>query len=906
METTDSHGRLTEDGLRATMARSNVTPIGQALIRTIRESGPATAPLSSRERRNITGLYPSSLMRMGIQIGSIVPDLLLYMELDNRGHHPDLLEFWSRPTTIPNVAVLNDSSACVTKKVHRPKVLCIRESRIHFVDLVDDEVMLASETKGHNMYRHTPDGRWISPAVTEALIPLGIGHEIWPRSQFGKYYASNISFLSSAFREERPAPDRETVKRIITRVESDVVVYRRQLVADGIDADAIKWVIAHQLVFFPLEDEDLTNVEMCRLYLDRTAYLDERSRRSAEGAGPPLSIRTVLPRTGQHIDWHGANWLVVNAGTEFTLASDDGSWREIPVLEAQRLCDSRAWQFVPEPEPLLSNTSPKRREEAAEKLALLSKPPGQRFWSSGPKQGKPVSESTFNRIKATVAKADSAGTSRLLALTNGYDNCGDHTARVDGEMTIWRESLNEDYKQTHRPRYASAYPRYRNRCKAAGVVPVSETTARKRLKLEDKAVIVEARSGEFVAYQRGKFTPLDKSNNLVKGRIPWEVAHVDHAKIEVESSSCITGELMKRPIWRTVLRDSCTFRVLGLVVFYGAPSYVTLYRLILDVSRRFGMLPQYIISDRGLEFLSAQWETTLAEYRVCKLNRPGKTPRAGQPAESGNRKDDVEIVSNLPGNRLDLPDFRMLGRGFRPEDNAVLSLGAIREAFEQIYFNIEPQHPTSRTNGENLQDYETRLLREVGKSHIPKVPYSSNLRILCMPSVVGRSGARVVTAQGSVECNTLEYFSTALQQPEVIGKPVVVHYDPDNVGHVFAWLGKTRGWVECRCNAYEVLSQFTPAQLDEYMAYLRDQGCASKVERRRNRAEAIANVLERAKQSKILVHMHEVARENAHGFPGFSVINDVVEVDLPRRHTSSGQNVSVAAVEKEAEEMRQY
>jgi putative transposase len=906
METKDTVGRLTDEGIRITLARCNVTPVGQALIRTIRESEPATAPLSSRERRNVTGIYPSSFMCMGLQIGSIIPDLLLYVDLDNRQRHPDLLEFWSRPTTIPNIAVIDSSGRCVTKKAYRPKVLCIREERVHFLDLLDDKVMLASEAKGHSLYQRTPDGRWISPAVTEALVPLGIGHEIWARSQFGKYYASNVSFLSSVFRGDQQPPDRETVKRIIERVESDVVVYRRELVADGIDADAIKWVIGHQLVFFPLEDEDLTNIEMCRLYLDRTAYLDEKSRRSAEGAGPPLSVRTVLPRTGQYIDWHGAKWLVANAGAEFTITNDNGSWREIPQLQAQKLCDSGAWQFMPEPEPLLTNTSPKRREEAAEKLALLSKPSGERFWSSGPKRGKPVSESTLNRIKSTVAKADAAGTSRLLALANGYDNCGDHTARVDGEIAIWRQSLKEDYKQKHRPRYASAYPCYLNRCKAAGVVPVSETTARRRLTLEDKAVIVESQNGELVAYQRGKYTPRDKSNNLVKGRIPWEVAHVDHAKIEVEVRSCITGEVMKRPIWRTVLRDACTFRVLGLVVFFGAPSYVALYRLILDVSRRFGRLPQYIISDRGLEFLSNQWETTLAEYGVCKLNRPAKTPRAGQPAESGNRKDDLQIVTNLPGNKLGLPDFRMLTAEFRPENNAVLSLGTIREAFERVYFDVEPRYPTSRTNGENLQDYETRLLRDVGTSHIPNVPYSSNLRILCMPSVVGRSGERVVTAQGSVECNTLEYFSPELQQPGVVGKFVVVHYDPDNVAHVFAWLGRTKGWAECRCNAYEVLSQFTPAELDEYTAHLRQQGCASKVEKRRNRAMAYAEVLEQAKHSKVLIHMHEVARENAHGFPGFSVIDDVVEVDLPRRRTSSAQEVSAADVEKEAEEMAQY
>ncbi|WP_232515321.1 transposase family protein, partial [Burkholderia ambifaria] len=499
--------------------------------------------------------------------------------------------------------------------------------------------------------------------------------------------------------------------------------------------------------------------------------------------------------------------------------------------------------------------------------------PGKRFWKSGPRANQPVSESSVNRMRAAVAKAEAQGTSRLHALVNGYDNCGDHSVRHSAEYEIWRECLAEDYKRNHRPTFASTDGPYLNRCEARGVHPTSSTTRRRRLEQEDQAVIVEARCGEFVAYKRGKYTPPDKANSLVKGRIPWEVAHADHAKIEVPVKSRVTGEIIKRQIWRTVLRDSCTFRVLGLVVFFGAPSYVALYRLIVDVARRFGRLPQYVISDRGLEFLSNQWEISLAEYGVCRLHRPAKTPRAGQTAESGNRKDDNEIVTNLPGNRLNLPDFRELPEGFRPDDNAALSLAAIRKAFERLYFDIEPQHPTSRTNGEALQQYEDRLLREVGTSHIPKVPYSNNLRVLCMPPVDGRSGRRVVTPQGSIECHNLEYFAPQLRKPDVVGKSLLVHYDPDNVARVFVWLHDPKGWVECKCDAYNVLSQFTPAELDEYTAYLTQKELVNKVQKRRNRAMAYAEVLAEAKQSPLLVQLHEIARENAAGFEGFTLID---------------------------------
>ncbi|MFM0137768.1 Mu transposase C-terminal domain-containing protein [Caballeronia grimmiae] len=873
-------GRLNKAEFELLMVRCNMPPTGQALIRSIREGDPATAPRADRDRGNTTGLYPSVLMCMGMQVGSVVPELALYKELDNRAKHPDLLEFWPRPTTIPNVVVLRADGSRLTKTVRTPRVLCLRKDRVHFLDVVDDQKMLESEAKGHSLYKQLHDGTWISPAIAQALIPLNIGYEVWPTSRFGKHYVGNLSYLSSAFKSDSPLPDPTKVKDLVSRVLNEGVVYRRKLVAEGVDPELVRFVIAHQLVFFPLVDEDLTNIEMCRLYADEAAYVNDRDRRQTDGAGPPLSIHTVLPRTGQSVTWNGEEWSVVNAGTAYTLAHKNGTLQELDRVQVQRLCDSQKWKYEMEPEPTLVNLSPKRVAEAAVKLEILGRPPGQRIWPSGPRQGKEISVAAFNRWSSAVAKAKAAGTSPLLALANGYDNCGGHDAHDSAEMAIWRESLEGDYKQNHRPHFASSYAFYLRRCRSANVIPVSETTARKRLAQEDKAVIVEARSGKFAAYQYGSFAPRDESNRLVKGRLPWEVAHVDHAKIEVTVRSCITGEILTREMWRTVLRDAKTFRVLALVVFFGAPSYVALYRLILDCARRFGQLPQYIISDRGLDFLTRQFEAVLANLGVCKLNRPAKAPRAGQVAESGNKKDDDEFVSNLPGNRLNIEDFRKLCEGFRPEDNDLLSLGTIRVALERRYFEVEPQHITSRTNGETLEKYEARLLKEAGTSHIPKVPYTNQLRLLCMPKVDGRSGNRIITVEGTIECQTLKYYAPVLKQPGMAGKSVEVRYDPDNIGHVFVWLKRDGGWIECFCDAYEVLSQFTAIEREEYTAYLTEQGVANKVMKRRNRAMALAESLAEAKASRVLVLAHEVARENATGFPGFTLIDGKPAVDL--------------------------
>ncbi|MFL9959088.1 Mu transposase C-terminal domain-containing protein [Paraburkholderia nemoris] len=873
--------RLSDDELERVMVRANVSPLGKALVRSIRHGDPVSAPKADRKTGNTTGWYPSLLMHAALQLGSAVPDLLMFIELDGPERHPHLLEYWNRPVQIPNVIVRDRVGRHITTTTYRPRILCIEENAVFFRDFYTREALENCASERPTSFRKDADGTWSSPEIQDALIPFGIGRRIWVDEQFGPYYLGNISYLRSEFLNSREPPDDENIKAIVRRVERDLVVYRRELVADGISADDVKWCIAHRLVYFPLTEEDLSSIEMARLYVDRDAYLNLLEQRRADGAGPPTLITTVLPKLGQTIGWHGVEWKVVNSGDKITMQHADGPLQEFSLTDAYAMCESGGWTYEAIPELTFNTVSPKRKFEAAEKLGWASLPSSQCIWTYGAKKGQPVSEPTLRRIRAAVKKAESEHSSPLLALVNGYDNCGDTSHRNgQSEWEVWRASLSEDYLCGRRPRFASAVATYRIKCKEKGIKPVSTTTCKRRLLKEQAEVIVQTRFGEFVAYERGQYVPRDKGNSLIKGRIPWEVAHVDHAKIEVTVQSAITGQPMKREVWRTVLRDAKTFRVLGLVVFFGAPSYESLYRLIVDVVRRWGRLPQYIVSDRGWDFMALQWELMLADCGTTKLNRPSKKPRAGNVAESGNKKDDESITENLDGNRLRLPDFRKIAPGFRPEDMSVHTLSSLRQIYEEAYFDIEPKHPTSRTNGEILDAYEKRLLKQFGETHIPKVKYDNNFRIKAMPRLPNRHGIRTVTSRGSVEGHNFEYFARELKLPGIMGTDVEVHYDTDNAGHVFAWVDQMHRWLECTSDEYETLRHFTVGEIDEYTAMLKQAGEISKVEKRYNKAEAYAELLRCSKKSKPLIHLHEMHHGNATGFEGFTIVDGVVEIDL--------------------------
>jgi hypothetical protein len=737
------------------------------------------------------------------------------------------------------------------------------------------------ESKGGNLYQRTSNGEWASGAIYETLMGLGIKHKIWTSEQFGRIFRGNALLLSAEFEPAREPPPQHVVTSVVNLVQAKRVVLLSELVEAGFKADDVRWMVAHRDVYFPLDTENFIS-EQCRIYIDEQAYADVLFQRREEGAGSPPPALIALPSKDQKIDWNGQSWIVVNDGNPYTLINGNGRLWNIQLRDVWNYVTSKEWKYDAPVQPMQVHLSPAREHEALEKLAWFTHPGTRPIWTFGGRKGKKVSDSSIARAKAKLVAADLHGTSRILALANSYDNCGNRSTWVDPtEQECWNHALDSAYLQNYRPRFSYAISVYRILCEQKNVEPRSESTLRKRLAELDDSEVVELREGQFVAYQRGKYTPDLEIDWTIKGRIPWEVGHIDHAMLKLWLRSKINGEIVEAEAWRTVLRDACTYRVLGSVFYFNRPSYITLYRLVLDVVRRWQRLPRLIICDNGPELKGYNFQNILAQLKVILLYRRVRQPRDGQTVESGFKKDVEIYTANLPGNKIGEPPYRSQAAGFRPKDSALHTLEEVAKLFTTGYYIEEPKYPSSRTYGESILAYESRLLKKYGENHIRGVRYDTDLIFDCMPGVERNGGNRIVMPDGTVETNGFQYFSEVFEKHGLLGSSVIPRIDPENCGRVFCWAQGSHEWIECQSKEYEILCEFTHAERNEIETYLTQSGHIDKSIPRRALAETIARGIMELRGDAWLTQLHDNARQGYPRIDGLVFKDGKPFIDIP-------------------------
>jgi transposase InsO family protein len=133
------------------------------------------------------------------------------------------------------------------------------------------------------------------------------------------------------------------------------------------------------------------------------------------------------------------------------------------------------------------------------------------------------------------------------------------------------------------------------------------------------------------------------------GDRPFEIVHIDHTELDVETVCIRTGRVLGRP-WLTLLMDAYSRRILALYLTFDSPSYRSCMMVLRECVRRHARLPQIIVVDGGREFQSVYFETLLARYECTKKNRPAAKPRFGSVCERLFGTTNTQFVHNLKGN----------------------------------------------------------------------------------------------------------------------------------------------------------------------------------------------------------------------------------------------------------------
>ncbi|GAX45378.1 integrase, catalytic region [Tolypothrix sp. NIES-4075] len=235
--------------------------------------------------------------------------------------------------------------------------------------------------------------------------------------------------------------------------------------------------------------------------------------------------------------------------------------------------------------------------------------------------------------------------------------------------------------------------------------------------------------------------------------------------------------------------------------------------------KRFGRLPQTIITDNGKEFHSVYFKQLLAYYKCHHKYRPSGEPRYGSPVERVFGTTNTLWLHELQGNTQILKNNRQVTKSVNPIHQAVWTIGELYQSLETWAYSIYDNRLNSSLGLSPFQAYETGIqLGGIRESR--RLEYDQTFLILTLPSP--HSGdTRIVQPGRGVKVNHIYYWCQAFRNPEVEKTAVEVKIDPFNVSVAYCYVKGL--WHECTSNHYPYLQGRTEKELQVISTDLRQR-----------------------------------------------------------------------------------
>ena len=373
----------------------------------------------------------------------------------------------------------------------------------------------------------------------------------------------------------------------------------------------------------------------------------------------------------------------------------------------------------------------------------------------------------------------------------------------DESRTLMAEFISSDYESLkQKTRYASwmalslaseekgiICPSYKTFCLAVRHRPGFEQTLK--------------RQGPRAAYQQEPFYWQLEFRTPPHGDRPFEIAHIDHTELDVESVCSRTGRGLGRT-WLTLLTDAFSRRILALYLTFDSPSYRSCMMVLRECVRRHSRLPQIIVVDGGREFQSTYFETLLARFELVKKTRPPAKPRFGSVCERLFGTANTQFLHNLQGNTQLTVKVRQVTQSVNPKGQAIWSFEALSQRITEYAYEVYDtcSHPALAASPR--ETYQAGFLRTGMRTH-RQIPYDREFLILTLPTTP-KGTAKVIPGKG-IQINYLYYWSDLFRNPEVEKQNIPVRYDPFDAGTAHGFVNGQ--WTECHSEHYMIFRDRT-------------------------------------------------------------------------------------------------
>ena len=733
---------LSDLELEVRYERLSIPDNGRNLVRQIRDSQPVITIQSTRRSSAVRKTSRKMLRTLQCTSSGIQLPYLMQAEED-----PDVDEIYDLPTYLP-IEYLGKNGRKVRTTV-LPDFLLVSGTSIFFV-VCKSRDALARLVEAHpGRWQLEEDGSYRCLPGEEAAGAYGLGFKVWSTADVNWALLENAEFLRDFADEDCPSRGEDELAALRCLVEQRTGVTVEELIDQSGDSELVFYSLARGHLYANLENERLARPDTVRVFTDRLCAQVWQTATACASAGPHGDFRSVSGTIAESL--RGVSDTARDVALErFWIIKDVIEGRK-PINKVEGPCRSTISRWV----------NAYRRDECDKGCGLLG------LFPKSEERGN-----TLRRLPKPV---------------------------VDSMVDV----AEKQYEVPSRPTKMAAFQILKGRCIEAGhCVPTYRTWCRylaSRDQLRQKA----KREGQPVADLDKFFVSDGEERLLQEGTRPFHIVHIDHTKLDLFLVLRLGRDGRNRRkkiarVWLTIAFCAWSRCVLGYYLSFDAPSYRSCMGVLRDMVRHHERLPKIIVVDNAREFLSESFQGFCAAYDISQQFRPKSSPKHGASCERVFGTTNKQFVHNLMGNTQALRDPRSMSPEVDPRAHAVWTLAKFEEELRRYFFKTY----SNAEHGTLLESPRERLERgwqETGQRQHRRVRYDERFYFLTLPSSK-RNTARVGN-RGEIQVENVVYTATELRQAK--GKRVRVRVDPDDAGHVYAWVGKK--WVECRSEWYSRL-----------------------------------------------------------------------------------------------------
>ena len=598
----------------------------------------------------------------------------------------------------------------------------------------------------------------------------------------------------------------ESAQKIRDMVDLEFgVTLERLIFESGVPSDHIFMLIVNDGIYVDISKSLLAEPENVHVFLEKQMG-DGFEIISKHQSASMLPMNVVDLNPGTMLSWEGNRWTVVNVGEAISLIDEQGQLVSLPkgtlinLLTEQKILPLNAavgeMNAGRDNLELLMSVSPEHYAVANKRhgivVAVLAGQAADQF-------GTPA-RTVRSWIKAYKEAEELYGSGYYGLLPHYYKRGNRQKKLPEDTRKLMDDHIKDIYETPVQQTKIIVYGKLLIECEVKGILAPSFKSFVKAANNRPQKEQVEKRQGEKVAYNLEEFYWELEQTTPRHGDRPFEIVHIDHTPLPIRLRDSVTGKVIDRSSWKTMMMDANTRRYLGIYLTFDNPSAKSCMMVIRDCVRRFSRIPQTIVTDNGKEFKSIYYEALLARYESTTLWRPGGRPRCGSVCERLFGTSQTQFINNLEGNTQAYKNYRQITKSVAPEEHAIWTLELLYESLCEWAFEIYDTtiHPAL---GQTPREAFQLGLALSGRRDNKIILYNKEFEIWSSPTT--RTGTAKVSATRGVQINGFKYWNKAFRISKVAGTLVKVRYDPFNIGIAYARVEEK--WVEGISEYYSVL-----------------------------------------------------------------------------------------------------